>query len=78
MHDGGSEVRHSFDSENARFPVVVNKERTYSLSLEFAEVQTGDVVSGPSGRQSRLDHETATWADMRPESPLSAGDRAGT
>ncbi|WP_308013832.1 MbtH family protein [Streptantibioticus parmotrematis] len=62
-----------FDDDSARFVVVVNEERQYSLWPATSEVPAGWEVARPEGsRQECLDFVEANWTDMRPASLVAA------
>lgn len=64
-----------FDDQDARFVVLVNAERQYSLWPVFADVPAGwEVVFGEATRQECLDYVEHTWTDLRPKSLADAMD----
>ncbi|MEW1654273.1 MULTISPECIES: MbtH family protein [unclassified Streptomyces] len=66
-----------FDDESARFVVLVNEERQYSLWPATTEVPGGWQVARTEGsRQECLEFIESTWTDMRPASLAAAmGDQ---
>jgi len=66
-----------FDDESARFVVLVNAERQYSLWPAASAVPGGWETARPEGSHAEcLEFIEATWVDMRPAS-LVAGLEAG-
>ncbi len=64
-----------FEDEDARFLVLVNGERQYSLWPASAAVPDGWSVTHPENtRQACLEHVERTWTDMRPHSLVVAMD----
>ncbi|MGC5346904.1 MbtH family protein [Streptomyces sp. DT24] len=58
-----------FDDDEARFLVLINEERQYSLWPATSEVPEGWRTARPEGsRQECLDFIEASWVDMRPAS----------
>ncbi|MFB7633890.1 MbtH family protein [Streptomyces sp. NPDC056149] len=68
-----------FDDESARFIVLVNEERQYSLWPAATEVPGGWQVARPEGaRQECLEFIESTWTDMRPASLVAAMEAQGS
>ncbi|MFE2376795.1 MbtH family protein [Streptomyces sp. NPDC059398] len=66
-----------FDDDSARFVVLVNEERQYSLWPATTEVPGGWAAARAEGsRQECLDFIEATWSDMRPASLVAAMEAA--
>ncbi|MBC3840041.1 MbtH family NRPS accessory protein [Streptacidiphilus sp. 4-A2] len=62
-----------FDDDSARFIVLINEERQYSLWPVTIEVPGGwEVARSEGSRQECLDFVEATWVDMRPASLVAA------
>jgi MbtH protein len=62
-----------FDDDEAKFFVLVNEERQYSLWPVFADVPAGwTIVYGEEGRKNCLAYIEESWTDMRPKSLADA------
>jgi MbtH protein len=62
-------VTNPFDDDEAKFFVLVNAERQYSLWPVFADVPDGwTIVYGEEDRKNCLAFIEETWTDMRPKS----------
>ncbi|MET9535536.1 MULTISPECIES: MbtH family protein [unclassified Streptomyces] len=62
-----------FDDGSARFVVLVNEERQYSLWPAASEVPGGWTAARAEGsRQECLDFIETNWSDMRPASLVAA------
>ncbi|MEV6796034.1 MbtH family protein [Streptomyces sp. NPDC051320] len=67
-----------FDDDSARFVVLVNEERQYSLWPATSEVPGGWQTARPEGsRQECLDFIESSWVDMRPASLAAAMEAEG-
>ncbi|WP_405582821.1 MbtH family protein [Streptomyces sp. NBC_01190] len=67
-----------FDDETARFLVLVNDERQYSLWPADAAVPAGwHIALAESSHAECVGFVEATWTDMRPASLVKAMDAAG-
>ena len=62
-----------FDDDEAKFFVLVNEERQYSLWPVFADVPAGwTIVYGEEDRKNCLAYIEESWTDMRPKSLADA------
>ncbi|MGW6488030.1 MbtH family protein [Streptomyces sp. NPDC055056] len=62
-----------FDDESARFVVLVNDEKQYSIWPAHLDVPGGwEVALAEAPRQECLDYVEAAWSDMRPASLVRA------
>lgn len=62
-----------FDDESARFVVLVNDEKQYSIWPAHLDVPGGwQVALAEAPRQECLDYVEAVWSDMRPASLVRA------
>ena len=66
-------VENPFDDESAKFVVLINGERQYSLWPAALAVPGGwDVAHGEDSRGNCVEFINATWTDMRPASLVAA------
>lgn len=64
-----------FDDETARFMVLVNGERQYSMWPAGVPVPAGwDVALAESSHEECVNFVETTWTDMRPASLAAAMD----
>lgn len=62
-----------FDDDTAKFLVLVNDERQYSLWPVFADIPPGwTIVYGEEDRQKCMAYIEESWVDMRPKSLADA------
>jgi MbtH protein len=72
-------VANPFDDDSARFIVLINEERQYSLWPAAIEAPGGWRLARPEGsRQECLDFIEAAWVDMRPASLVAALEAEGS
>ncbi len=65
-----------FDDNDARFRVLTNDERQYSLWPDFLDVPPGwRTVHGPAAKADCLAFVEEHWDDMRPASMIEGADR---
>ncbi|MET7686215.1 MbtH family protein [Streptomyces sp. NPDC005423] len=64
-----------FDDDRSAFLVLINGEGQHSLWPVSAETPVGwTIVKGEDTRQACIDYVNANWADIRPQSLVSAMD----